>query len=82
MFLSASNDQGIFCFHKSNLDVFVVYITFASLNTDWLANFWRWTNLIGLFEFDVALSEILLAACTDQLMYKLNLIKLCPARGQ
>ena len=35
------------------------------------------SNLIGLLEFHIALSEILLTACTDQLIYNLSLIKLC-----
>ena len=35
------------------------------------------SNLIGLFEFHIAFSEILLIACTDQLLYNLRLIKLC-----
>ena len=29
------------------------------------------------FEFHIALSEILLTACADQLLYNLSLIKLC-----
>ena len=33
-------------------------------------------NLIGLLEFHIALSEILLIACADQLIYYLSLIKL------
>ena len=33
-------------------------------------------NLIGLLEFQIALSEIL-TACSDQLSYNLSLIKLC-----
>ena len=44
-----------------------------------MANFWRCTSLIDLLEFDIALSEILLTACTDQLLYNLNLVKLCLA---
>ena len=34
-------------------------------------------NLIGLLEFHIAHSEILLTACADQLLYNLSLIKLC-----
>ena len=37
------------------------------------------SNLIGLLEFHIALSEILLTACSNQLIYNLNLIKLCSA---
>ena len=36
-------------------------------------------NLIGLLEFHIAHSEILLTACADQLLYNLSLIKLCSA---
>ena len=39
----------------------------------------RWANLIGFFEFNIALSKIMLTACDDQLLYKLSLIKLCSA---
>ena len=35
--------------------------------------------MIGLLEFGTALSEVFLTACTDQLLYNLNLIKLCLA---
>ena len=37
------------------------------------------SNLIGLLEFQIAISEILLTACADQLLYNLDLIKLCSA---
>ena len=33
--------------------------------------------MIGLLEFQIAHSEILLTACADQLLYNLSLIKLC-----
>ena len=33
--------------------------------------------MIALLEIDIALSDILLTACTDQLLYNFNLIKLC-----
>ena len=36
-------------------------------------------NLIGLSEFNITHSEILLTACADQLLYNLSLIKLCLA---
>ena len=36
-------------------------------------------NLIGFFEFHIAHSEILLAACADQLLYNLSLINLYSA---
>ena len=36
-------------------------------------------NLIDLLEFHIALSGILLTACTNQLLYNLSLIKLCLA---
>ena len=36
-------------------------------------------NVIGLLEFDIALSKILLGACADQLLYNLSLSKLCSA---
>ena len=35
------------------------------------------SDLINLHGFDLALSEILLTVCADQLLYNLNLIKLC-----
>ena len=38
--------------------------------------------MVGLLEFDIALSEILLAACGDQLLYDLNLIKSCSAYSE
>ena len=37
------------------------------------------SNLIGLLELHIALSEILLTAGADQLLYNLSLIKLCSA---
>ena len=39
-------------------------------------------NLIGLLEFHIAHSEILLTACADQLLYNLSLIKLCSANAK
>ena len=35
--------------------------------------------MIGLLEFDIALSKILMTAYVDQLLRNLNLIKLCSA---
>ena len=35
-FLSTSNNQGISCFHKSNSIFFVISITYALFNVDWL----------------------------------------------
>ena len=35
--------------------------------------------MIGFFEFHKAHSEILLTACTDQVLYNLSLTKLCLA---
>ena len=35
--------------------------------------------MVGLLEFHIAHSEILLTACADQLLYSLSLIKLCSA---
>ena len=35
------------------------------------------SKLIGLLQFHIALSEILLTACADQILYNLSLIKLC-----
>ena len=52
-------------FIKATLHAFVISITCALFNVDWLANFQRWGNLIGLLEFHIALSEILLTACAD-----------------
>ena len=37
------------------------------------------SNLIGLLEFHIKLSEILLTACAGQLLYTLSLIKLYSA---
>ena len=39
-------------------------------------------SLIGLLEFHIALSEILLTSSADQLLYNLSLIKLCSAYGK
>ena len=39
----------------------------------------KWTNLISLLEFYIVYSEVLLAACADQLLNNLRLIKLCLA---
>ena len=64
-------------FIKATVHAFVISNTCASLSVDWLANFQRWGNLVGLLEFHIALSEILLTACLDQLLYNLSLIKLC-----
>ena len=38
--------------------------------------------MIGLLEFEIALSEILLTAFAGQLLYNLYLIKLCSACGK
>ena len=62
--------------------MFVISITCVPFNVDWLANVWRWENLVCLLEFDIALSEILLVACADQLLYDLNLIKSCSAHSE
>ena len=43
------------------------------------ANAWRWWTWLVCFEFHIALSEILLTDCADQLLYNLSLIKLCSA---
>ena len=47
---------------KATLHVFVTSIACALFNVDWLANFERRGNLIGLLEFQKTLSEILLTA--------------------
>ena len=44
---------------------------------DWLI--FKVNNLIGLLEFYVAHSELLLTACPDQSLYSLSLIKLSSA---
>ena len=62
--------------------MFVISITCLPFNADWLANFWRWENLVGLLEFDIPLSEILLAACADKLLQDLNSIKSCSAYSE
>ena len=51
-------------------------MTYAPFNVDWLANFWRWENLIDLLEFYIALSEMLLTISANQEFNNLNLIKL------
>ena len=43
-FLSLLNDQNIFRFLKKELLIFFHH---------WSDNFWRWTNLIGFFEFNI-----------------------------
>ena len=52
-------------FIKVTLHAFVISITCALFKVDWLTNFQRWRNLIGLLEFQIVLSEILLTACAD-----------------
>ena len=45
---------------------------YESCDINWLTYFWGWTNLIGLFEFDIQLSKILLTAsvnCIDKFFY-------------
>ena len=37
------------------------------------------SNLIGLLEIHIGLSEIMLTACADQLIHNSSLIKLCSA---
>ena len=44
---------------------------------DWLI--FKVSNLIGLLECHIKLSEILLTACADELLYNLSLIKLYSA---
>ena len=46
---------------------------------DVMPNFWSWANLIGLFEFDIALSTILWQLLLTELLNysSLNLIELC-----
>ena len=56
--------------------LFLSHVLHSTL-TDWLANFERWASLICLLKFDIAFSEILVTAYADQLLYNLNLIKLC-----
>ena len=51
----------------------------ALFNVNWLANVLKVRNFIGMLEFHIAHSEILLTACADQLLYNLSLIKLCSA---
>ena len=50
---------------KATLHAFVISITCALFNDDWLVNFQRGRNLTDLLEFHIALSKILLTACTD-----------------
>ena len=64
-------------FIKATAHVIVISVTFVPFNFDWLAHFWRWANLIGLLEFNITPSEMLLTACADQILYNLNLTKLC-----
>ena len=49
-------------FIKPTVDVFAISFTCVPYNIDWWDNFWRWTNLIGLFEFHIALFQTLLKA--------------------
>ena len=56
--------------------LFLSHVLYSTL-IDWLV--FKSEKLIGLLEFHIALSEILLIACADQLLYNLSLIKLCSA---
>ena len=38
--------------------------------------------MIGLLEFHIAMSKILLTGCSDQLLYNLSSIKLCSASAK
>ena len=40
------------------------------------------SNLIDLLDFHIALPELLLTACADQLLSNLSLIKLCSASAK
>ena len=62
---------------KATAHAFFIPITCRLFNVDWLAYFQRWANLIGLLKCHIALSEILLTASADQLLYNSSLIKLC-----
>ena len=64
-----------FAFIKATVQAFVISITFAIFNVDWLANFQRWANLIGFLECHIT-------ACADQLLYNLSFIKLYSACGK
>ena len=67
---------------KATVHACAFSVTGGLFNLDWLANFERWANLISLLELHLALFEILLTACADQLIYKLTLIKLCSASAK
>ena len=73
MFPRITNEYLVFI--KATVHAFAISITCTLFNVDWLANFQSWANLIVLLEFHIALSEILLKACADQLLYNLSLIK-------
>ena len=40
----------IFAFKNTTADLYVASIKIGPFNIDWLANFWKWTNLIGLIQ--------------------------------
>ena len=59
------------------MPLLILLLVLYSTLFDWLIL--KVSNLIDLLEFLLALSEILLTACADQLLYNLSLIKLCSA---
>ena len=64
IFYSISINKGISSYYKSMIKA-TLLVTCVLFNVEWLFNFQRWGNLIGLLEFHKALSEILLTACAD-----------------
>ena len=55
--------------------LFLSHILYSTL----IGHFLKVRNLIGLLEFHIALSEMLLTATADQLLYNSSFIKLCLA---
>ena len=80
MFLSTSNKQRICCFHKSKCTCLCYFYHMRFIQRWLIGYFLKVRNLIGLLEFHLTLSEILLTACADQLIY--NLIKLYSTCGK
>ena len=59
-------------FTKTIVNVFTISLSIHHATLIDLAIFWKWRNLIGLFEFDIALSEILLIAFINYFNVNLN----------
>ena len=76
MFVFTSKNPIIFCFHNRNCSClcYFYHISVTFLIQRWLIGlFLKVSYLISLLECHNTLSEILLTACSDQLLYNLRL---------